>query len=146
LPTNSILIDDRLLVAHVLNIEVDFPSGATLNTTVWWHFRACRAAVAGTGGKLSGPFRAFPRALQEGAIQSMLRLPAHVVLPEPRPLVPVMVDVAQRHPHLRLMNREATAAALLLDAAVWLSPAASRGVLPAVFDAEHIPWTEVPLE
>jgi hypothetical protein len=51
-----------------------------------------------------------------------------------------MVDVAQRHPRLNVMNIEATAAALLLDARVLLSPPAAEGVLVPVLDAEGIRW------
>ena len=70
----------------------------------------------------------------------MLRLPDDVRLPDPRLLVPEMVTVHQRHPHLNLMNLEATAAARVLDARVLLSPRAAAGILPEVLTAENISW------
>jgi hypothetical protein len=53
-----------------------------------------------------------------------------------------MVDVAQRQPRLNLLNLEAVAAARTLDCTIWLSPEAVAGVLPAVLDAEHLPWSQ----
>jgi hypothetical protein len=141
LPISSVLIDDRLLVALLTGGRV--PGGrstAALHTTTCWYFRACRAAALGGGGQLSGPFAQLNPADQERAIAAMLQLPEDVGLPDPRPLVPTMVDVAQRHPRLNVMNIEATAAALLLDARVLLSPPAAEGVLVPVLDAEGIRW------
>jgi hypothetical protein len=54
-----------------------------------------------------------------------------------------MVDVASRHPHLNLLNLEAVAAARVLEATMWLSPAATGGILPEVLDMERIPWETV---
>lgn len=141
MPISNVLIDDRLLVAYVTGGRV--PSGrskAALHTTTYWYFRACRAAALGGGGQLSGPFAQLDAADQQRAITAMLQLPDDVGLPDPRPLVPTMVGVAQRHPRLNIMNIEATAAALLLDARVLLSPAAAQGVLAPVLDAERIRW------
>ena len=70
----------------------------------------------------------------------MLQLPDRIGLPDPRPLVPIMVDIASRHPRLNLMNLEAAAAARHLGARVLLSPPAANGVLAPVLDAERIPW------
>ena len=70
----------------------------------------------------------------------MLTLPDDVLLPDPRLLVPEMVAVHQRHPHLNLMNLEATAAARLLEARVLLSERAAAGILPEVLTLERIPW------
>lgn len=70
----------------------------------------------------------------------MLRLPDHIGLPDPRRLVPEMVAVHRRHPHLNLLNIEAAAAARLLAAHVVLSPPTAEGVLPAVLNNESIDW------
>jgi hypothetical protein len=70
----------------------------------------------------------------------MLVLPEEIGLPDPRPLVPAMVDVSSRYPRLNLMNVEATAAALTLTARVVLSPAAASGILAPVLDSERIRW------
>lgn len=110
-----------------------------------WYYRACRAAVAGAGGHLSGPFGEVPQAEQQRAIVSMLQLPVDVGLPEARQTVPRMVDVATRHPQLNLLNLEAVAAACTLEATIWLSPAGASGVLPQVLDLEGISWETVRL-
>ena len=142
MPTNSVLIDDRLLVAHLTGERLLTPrSRARLVTTQYWYFRACRAAVLGAAGALSGPFARLDPAHQADAITAMLRLPEDIGLPEPRSLVPVMVDMADRHPRLNLLNLEAAAWARLLDARVLLSPPAAAGVLPPALDAEGIAWT-----
>jgi len=140
LPTNSALIDDRLLVAYLLDAELTLPKQAELFTTAYWYYRACRAAVAGSAGQLSGPFRALPADEQARAVQGLLQLPERVGLPDSRRLVPEMADVARRHPPLYLLNIEATAAARLLGARVLLSPPASRGILPAALTDENIRW------
>lgn len=70
----------------------------------------------------------------------MLTLPDDIHLPDPRGLVPEMVTIHQRHPHLNLMNLEVAAAARLLTARVFLSARAAEGVLPEVLTAEKISW------
>jgi hypothetical protein len=139
----NVVIDDRLLIEELL-IGID-RHDAAIHTTMYWYYRACRAAVAGAGGHLSGPFGDVPQAEQQRAIASMLQLPANVGLPEARQVVPRMVDVATRHPQLNLLNLEAVAAAGTLEATIWLSPAGASGVLPRVLDVEGIPWETVHL-
>lgn len=70
-------------------------------------------------------------------------LPETIGLPDPRSTVPVMAELSERHPRLNLLNLEAAAAGLLLDATMLLSTEASRGVLPEVLDAETIKWRVV---
>jgi hypothetical protein len=113
----DVVLDDRLLVEELL-VGLD-RRGAQLHTTSYWYYRACRAAVAGAGGHLSGPFRGLPVAEQRRAITSMLQLPEEIGLPRPRDVVPIMVSVADRHPRLNVLNLEAVAAARWLRAAVW---------------------------
>jgi hypothetical protein len=144
LPSSStILIDDWLLVARTAGVPVRLPRWAALHTTIYWYYRACRAAITGAGGHLSGPFTALDPARQAVAIQAMLELGDDVGLPDPRPLVPEMIAVHRRHPQLNLLNLEVAAAARLLDAAVLLSPLSARGVLPGVLDAESVRWEVV---
>jgi hypothetical protein len=138
LPTNRVLIDDRILVAHLLDSKVNIPRGSELHTTAYWYYRACRAAIAGGAGQLSGPFRALHPDEQAQAIQSLLQLPESVGLPDSRRLVPEMAEISRRHPQLNLLNIEATAAARLLSARVLLSPLAARGVLAEVLEEERI--------
>lgn len=141
MPTsNTILIDDRLLVAHLVGAHLPLPEHSPLATTTYWYYRACRAAVAGGTGQLSGPFQALAGAQQAAAIAAMLHLPDNIALPDPRQLVPEMVAVQRRHPQLNVMNIEAAAAARLLATRVALSTPAARGVLARVLDDEHINW------
>jgi len=145
LPTSSqrvVLIDDRLLVAHLLGAWRP-RRRAVVHTTAYWYYRACRAAVAGGAGQLSGPFTALGHEDQAAAIQAILSLPDDVGLPEPRALIPHMVGVHARHRLLNLLNIEAAAAARLLGARVVISAPAAQGLLPGVLDAEGIRWEAV---
>lgn len=144
LPTSSaVLIDDRILVALLVGAPVRLPKRRTTATTSYWYYRACRAAVLGGSGQLSGPFGALADAEQGTAIRALLELPAEITLPDPHLLVPAMAQVHGRHRQLNLLNVEAAAAALVLGSRVMLSPAAAAGVLPTVLDDEGIKWTTV---
>ena len=137
---SNVLFDDWVLVARAVGLPITLPHRAALHTTTYWYYRACRAAVAGAGRHLSGPFLALDPARQAAAVAAMLELPDDVGLPDPRALVPEMVGVHQRHPQLNLLNVEATAAARLLDARVLLSAPSAAGVLGGVLDAEGVAW------
>jgi hypothetical protein len=134
----TVVLDDRLLIEELL-VGLHTVDSA-LYTTSYWYYRACRAAALGAGGHLSGPFSQLAPPEQELAIASMLTLRPDIGLPDPGRTVPVMVEVAGRHPRLNLLNLEAVAAARTLGATVWLSPAGAAGVLPGVLDDEHISW------
>jgi hypothetical protein len=138
--TPRIILDDRLLIEEIL---VGLDEEGERHTTTYWYYRACRAAVSGAGGHLSGPFLGLDDQRQATAILSMLLLPDTIGLPDPRSTVPVMAELSERHPRLNLVNLEAASAALVLDATLLLSVEAARGVLPAVLDAENIPWRTV---
>jgi hypothetical protein len=139
----NIVLDDRLLIEELL---VGLGVEGDRYTTTYWYYRACRAAVAGAGGHLSGPFLGLDDAHQAAAIRSLLALPESIGLPDPRLTVPVMAELAGRHPHLNLLNLEAAASGLVLGATVLLSVEASRGVLPAVLDAENVRWRRIALD
>ena len=143
----DVILDDRLLIQELL-VGLD-RSGCltepTLHTTAYWYYRACRAAVAGAGGWLSGPFEGLSTTEQERAILAMLRLPPEVGLPDPRATVPTMAQVAARHPRLNLLNLEAVAHAKVVGAMVWVSPQTADGILPGVLQSERVPWTTVPV-
>lgn len=144
-PSTVVIVDDRLLIEELL---VGLSRGrrrVALHTTAYWYYRACRAAVAGAGGHLSGPFAELALEEQQRAILSLLELREDIGLPDPRSTVPVMADLARRHPRLNLLNLEAAAAARVMTAAVWLSDEAAAGVLPSVLDTEGLPWTTVQL-
>ena len=129
-------------MARLVGERVRLPR-SDLYTTSYWYYRACRAAVVGGSGQLSGPFSRLAAAEQAVAIQAMLTLPDDVLLADPRLLVPEMVTVHQRHPQLNLMNLEAAAAARVLDARVLLSARAAEGLLPEVLTAEKVSWRVV---
>jgi hypothetical protein len=114
-----------------------------LHTTSYWYYRACRAAVVGAGGHLSGPFEELAATEQERAVVSLLELRDDIGLPDPRVTTPLMVDFATRHPRLNLLNLEATAFAYVMSATVWLSEEGSAGILPGVLDGEGIGWDTI---
>jgi hypothetical protein len=51
-----------------------------------------------------------------------------------------MVEVQGRHPRLNVLNTEAAAAALLLDAELLLTRPTANGQLAEVLDSERINW------
>ena len=136
----KIVLDDRLLIEELL---VGIDADGERHTTSYWYYRACRAAVAGAGGHLSGPFLGLNDHHQATAIRSLLLLPDAIALPDPRSTVLVMAELAERHPRLNLLNLEAAATGLVLDATILLSIEAARGVLPEILDAENIKWRTV---
>lgn len=139
----AVLLDDRLLIEElVAGLDLG-RRRLPVYTTSYWYYRACRAAVVGAGGHLSGPFDQLPAHEQARAIVSLLELREHIGLPDPRETVPVMADLSRRHPKLNLLNLEATAAASILGAEVWISPPAAEGVLPSVLDRLDLPWRAV---
>jgi hypothetical protein len=145
LPLEVVVLDDRLLIEELLVGLPDAAASLSLHTTTYWYYRACRAAVAGAGGHLSGPFQELADDEQARAIISLLDLRPDIGLPDPRSAVPAMVDVAGRHPRLNLLNLEAVAVARLLSGTIWLSEAAAEGILPAVLDAEGVGWRTIPI-
>ena len=137
-----IILDDRLLIEELLvGLTKDQPF--VLHTTFYWYYRACRAAVLGAGGHLSGPFQQLEKDDQERAILSLLELRSDILLPDPRPTVARMAQIAKRHPRLNLLNLEAVAVGKLLAGTLWLSLEAAAGVLPAVLDEEQVAWQAV---
>jgi hypothetical protein len=141
--TRNVVLDDRLLIEELLVGLRRTRRRVELHTTSYWYYRACRAASAGAGGHLSGPFEQLAAGEQEKAILSLLELRDDIGLPDPRLTIPVMVDVAARHPRLNLLNLEAVAFARLLSATVWLSEEDAAGILPAVLAAEKVAWETV---
>jgi hypothetical protein len=144
--SRRVLLDDRLLIEELLVGLRVRRRGVELYTTAYWYYRACRAAVIGAGGHLSGPFEQLGGDEQERAILSLLELRQDIALPDPRATVPIMADIARRHPRLNLLNLEATAAAKLLFATVWLSDKSAAGVLPLALEAEGLSWTAITIE
>lgn len=142
MPETKLVLDDRLLIEELLG---GLDRRGELHTTAYWYYRACRAAVVGAGGHLSGPFLGLDRSQQAAAIRSLLVLRADIGLPDPRATIPVMAELSERHPRLNLLNLEAAASARVVEATVLLSSQASKGILPTVLDAEGIGWEIVDL-
>lgn len=139
-----VIVDDRLLIEELL-FGLDKGKDIALCTTFYWYYRACRAAVLGAGGHLSGPFQELDDDEQEQAILSLLELRSDIELPDSRTTVPRMAQIAKRHPRLNLLNLEAVAVGQLTRATVWLSAEAAGGVLPEVLDQEGVAWETVPI-
>ena len=140
---HKIILDDRLLIEELL-IGIDIEGER--HTTMYWYYRACRAAVVGAGGHLSGPFLGLDHHHQAAAIRSLLLLPDTIALPNPRSTVPVMAELSERHPRLNLLNLEAAATGLVLDATMLLSIEAARGILPGILELENIKWRTVEID
>ena len=138
-----VILDDRLLIEELLVGLRRTRRRVELHTTSYWYYRACRAASAGAGGHLSGPFEQLGVREQARAVLSLLELRDDIGLPDPRLTIPLMVDVATRYPRLNLLNLEAVALARLLSGVLWLSQESAAGVLPAVLDGEGIAWDTV---
>ena len=142
--SHAVVLDDRLLIEELL---VGLPkNSAEFHTTSYWYYRACRAAVLGAGGHLSGPFDDLDEGHQHEAIVSLLELREDILLPDPRTTVPTMVRFAGSYPRLNLLNLEALATGQLLTATLWLSPESANGVLPDILDQEGIGWRTVILD
>lgn len=137
-----VIVDDRLLIEELL-VGLVKDQAVVLHTTFYWYYRACRAAVLGAGGHLSGPFEELAQAEQEQAILSLLELRGDILLPDPGPTVPRMARIAKRHPQLNLPNLEAVAVGQLVTGTLWLSVEATGGVLPAVLDEEQVAWRTI---
>lgn len=58
----------------------------------------------------------------------------------------MMAELSDRHPRLNILNLEAAATGLVLNATVWISIEASAGVLPQVLDDEGIAWRTVEVD
>jgi hypothetical protein len=145
LPSKPLLLDDRSLVALLVGERLPITRNAERFTTTHFWFRACRAVVAGASGRLSGPLERLEPGHRAVALEHMLVLPDDIGLPDPRLIVPVMVEVRRRHPGLNVLNTEAAAAALLLGAKMVLSPPTARGQLEAVLPVERIAFQTVEL-
>ena len=141
--STNVILDDRLLIEELLAGLRRGRRQVALHTTTYWYYRACRAATAGSGGHLSGPFAKVPEQQQARAVISLLTLREDIALPDARETVPAMAQLATAHPRLNLLNLEAAAAARVFDATVWLSEEGADGILPSILDAEGLRWQVV---
>jgi hypothetical protein len=120
------LIDDQLL-GSVLRGEQPPRPDARVFTTGYWYVRLCQAvlAVSDRPGILSGPFENLPADDRERAVQALIELPESIGLISLRELAPTIGRLRRRH-QLNILGLEALAAALHLEAEVYLSAPSPR--------------------
>ena len=123
------VLDDRLLIEELL---VGLPHGREeLHTTTYWYYRACRAAVLGAGGHLSGPFARVDADRQAAAIISLLELRDDISLPDPRSTVPEMARLASGRPLASAATPSPSEGSAVLSVFVSWSSAAPKGPVPS---------------
>ncbi len=114
------LIDDRIL-ANLLQGEAAPEPGQPVYTTGCWYVRLCQAALSSTvSGTLSCSFAELSPKLIPRALHSLLELPEEIGLVSLRTLAPLIGRLRSRHRQLNLLSVEALAAALHLNADVYL--------------------------
>ena len=114
------LIDDRVLAGLLQGGGPPKP-GQPVYTTGYWYVRLCQAALSSTvSGSLSGSFSELPPKLIPRTLQSLLELPEEIGLVSLRTLAPLIGRLRSRHRQLNLLSVEALAAALHLNAQVYL--------------------------
>lgn len=120
------LVDDQLL-SGILRGGSPPKRRSAVFTTGYWYVRLCQAALgaADRAGVLSGPFVALPPPARAPAMQALLELPEPVGLLSLRELGPLIGQHRRRH-DLNILGMEALAAAVHLDADVYLSAPSPR--------------------
>lgn len=114
------LVDDRVLAGLLQGGDPPKP-GQPVYTTGYWYVRLCQAALSSTvSGSLSGSFSDLPPKLIPRTLQSLLELPEEIGLVSLRTLAPLIGRLRSRHRQLNLLSVEALAAALHLNAQVYL--------------------------
>lgn len=120
------LVDDQILGA-VLRGDAPPQPDRPVFTTGYWYVRLCQAVLGAHSrpGVLSRPFTALPPALRQRSMLAVLNLPDSIGLESLRQLAPLIGELRQRH-SLNALGIEVLAAAIRLDATVWLSSPAPR--------------------
>ena len=115
------IVDDRILAGLLRGSEPPRP-GEPVYTTGCWYVRLCQAALSATErtGALSTLFVEQSPALRDRALVKLLELPAEIGLESLRTLAPLIGHLRRRH-QLNLLGIEALAAAVHLQAGVFLS-------------------------
>ncbi len=130
------VIDDQLLAMVIIG-EDPPQADQEIFTTGCWYFRLCRAVLNRTtrDGAISRRFRNLPPERRDVEILRLIELPETVGVESLRTLVPLMSQMHLRH-KLNLLGCEALAAAVHLDASVFLST--SSPPLERVLEAEKV--------
>jgi hypothetical protein len=120
------LVDDQLLSAVLRGTAPPDPRAGVF-TTGFWYVRLCHAVLgaADRTGVLSAPFAALPRPQRDRATQLLVELPDSIGLLSLRALAPSIGRLRSRH-DLNILGMEALAAAIQLQADVYLSAASPR--------------------
>ena len=114
------LVDDRVLSALLQGGAPPQPE-QPVYTTGCWYVRLCQAALSSTvSGTLSSSFAELPPKLVPRALHSLLELPEEIGLVSLQTLAPLIGRLRSRHRQLNLLSIEALAAALHLNAQVYL--------------------------
>ena len=114
------LVDDRVLSALLQGGAPPQPE-QPVYTTGCWYVRLCQAALSSTvSGTLSSSFAELPPNLVPRALHSLLELPEEIGLVSLQTLAPLIGRLRSRHRQLNLLSIEALAAALHLNAQVYL--------------------------
>ena len=120
------LVDDQIL-GSVLRGDLPPQPDLPVFTTGYWYVRLCQAVLGAHSrpGALSRPFAVLPPTLRRRAMQAVLELPDAIGLDSLRHLAPLIGELRQRH-SLNALGIEVLAAAIRLDATVWLASPAPR--------------------
>ena len=120
------LVDDRVLAALLRGGDSPRPT-EPVYTTGCWYARLCQAALSATErtGALSALFADQSPELRSRALTRLLELPEDIGLESLRTLAPLIGRLRRRH-QLNLLGIEALAAAVHLEASVYLSVASPR--------------------
>lgn len=120
------LVDDQLL-GTILRGGPPPKRRGPVFTTGYWYVRLCQAVLGAHHrvGALSGPFVALPPETRQRAIHALLELPESVGLLSLRELGPVIGQLRRQYA-LNILGMEALAAAVHLDAGVYLSAASPK--------------------
>ena len=120
------LIDDQILGSLLRGGDPPRPAEAVY-TTGYWYVRLCQAVLGASGrdGALSRSFDVYPLEFRDLAIQRLLELPEWIGMESLRTLAPLMGDLRRRHA-LNVLGTEALAAAVYLNAAVFLAAPSPR--------------------
>jgi hypothetical protein len=134
----TLLVDDQVLAAHLRGRPFLPVDDQAVFTTGHWYVRLCLAVSRRAGGTLSGPFAALPPQQQHAAVAAVLELPAEIGLLSLRQLGPLIGELAARHPPMKVLSREALAAAVELSATVIMAQGNENPVLLSALESEQL--------